>query len=112
MAFRELTEPPLSADDRAALARYGDVLSTEDPLRQESFRRLTDVEGILDVRISSCEPGLTRVHEETFWRLGFQAQRGGHPIPDAGALPRVGRRNLSAWQKGWCLAEREGADVL
>lgn len=110
MPYRELSELPLTLLERTLLRWLHRGLQGEHPYLTDERR--TEVERMIDVRIGTSDPGLTRVHEKRFWRLGFQAQRAGRPIPDAEALPRVGRRNLSAWQKGWCLAEREGADVL
>lgn len=113
MPYRELTELPMSDMERRRLARYRDLL-------QEDHFLATDVrwlfESTSDVRISAHERRVDReaYHERIFFRDGWKAHGLGWKLPDPGEehLSRVGRRNLSAFQKGWCAAEREASRAV
>lgn len=114
MPYRELTEWPMSLRERSVLAWLVRGLQGEHPNLCADSRRV--VEKIYDVRISTHErrASAESYHEAVFFRDGVKAYGLGWKLPDPEAehLTRVGRRNLSAFQKGWCAAEREASRAV
>lgn len=113
MPYRELTEPPMSILERAILVFLSRGVQGDNPFLARE--REAQIEKLCDLRIVGHSPAGEDAlyHERCFFRDGFRAYHRGIALPDAGEehLTRVGRRNLSAFQKGWCAAERGDSGV-
>lgn len=109
MPYRELTEWPLEKQQVAGFARIGDLLQLEAVQPVSRVHRLwldtAELAGIAPVMRPAPDSEIAAC-----WDSGRRCF-GRYPLGYAEAL-ELSRERQSAWQKGWCYAERVGADVF